>query len=271
VCTNAAKIIDTIAVGQKKTFILDQSELIGQGVSIYDITPVKNINIAVFNANQSVFGVDYSGIGAGTTDAIFIYADELGITDTVYFQITVRKKFKIEELLAVDDEISTKKNNTVYWNILQNDHFTGSLTSLNILSPASHGKTILENNGVVTYLPDKNYCGKDRFSYRICNIDGCDDANVLVDVICKGLVIYNGFSPNGDGNNDYFTIDGIEEFPGNTLTVFNRWGQQVYEAKDYKNNWDGSWNGKTLTDGTYFYILQISDSERYTGYIYLTR
>ena len=271
VCTSAANFIDTIAIGQKKTYILDQSELQGQGVNINNISPVNNGNSVVYNANYTVFGIDYAGVKAGTSDAVYIYSDELGVTDTVYLRVTVLENMKIDPPLAVDDEISTKKNIAVYWNLLQNDHFSGKLNTVTVNVPAGHGKTVITDSGVVGYYPDKDYCGKDRFSYRICNNEGCDDADVFVDVICKGIVIYNGFSPNGDGNNDYFTIQGIEEFPGNNLKVFNRWGQEVYQATDYKNNWDGTWENKLLTDGTYFYILTISPSESYTGYIYLTR
>lgn len=71
-----------------------------------------------------------------------------------------------------------------------------------------------------------------------------------------------GFSPNGDGDNDYFIIERIEEYPDNELTVFDRRGAIHYNVKSYTNNWDGVANrgpfkGQKLPNGTYYYRLQI--------------
>ena len=93
---------------------------------------------------------------------------------------------------------------------------------------------------------------------------GNDTATATIDPIC--LTIYNEFSPNGDGVNDYFTIDCIENYPNNTLEVFNRWGNLVYSKKGYSNDWDGTSNGRAtlkkeelLPVGTYYYILNLGD------------
>lgn len=70
-------------------------------------------------------------------------------------------------------------------------------------------------------------------------------------------------TPNGDGLNDVFIIDGIEDYPDNELTIFNRWGDLVFKASDYKNDWEGNSNtgiqiGTTnLPDGTYFYHFKV--------------
>lgn len=86
------------------------------------------------------------------------------------------------------------------------------------------------------------------------------------------LKIYNEFSPNDDGQNDYFYIDCIERYPNNQLEIFNRWGNLVYYQKGYKNTWDGKADGsaKTLPEGTYFYILDLGDgSKKTSGWVYL--
>jgi len=70
------------------------------------------------------------------------------------------------------------------------------------------------------------------------------------------------FSPNGDGHNDFFIIENLEEFPINKLFVFNRWGESVYTAEPYRNDWDGTMNiqnalfGDTLPEGMYFYRFE---------------
>lgn len=78
---------------------------------------------------------------------------------------------------------------------------------------------------------------------------------------CK-VKIYNGITPNGDGNNDVFTIDNITEFPDNHLLIYNRWGRLVYETKGYDNTtkfWPSKEESGSINSTTYFYILYLGD------------
>ncbi len=69
-------------------------------------------------------------------------------------------------------------------------------------------------------------------------------------------------TPNGDGLNDLLYVDGLELFPENTLVVFNRWGQELFQKRNYRNDWDGTINGKPLPTGTYFLILRLQATNR---------
>jgi len=80
---------------------------------------------------------------------------------------------------------------------------------------------------------------------------GDNEAAGTVKVIA--LKIPNVFTPNGDGVNDRFEIRGLELYPENRLVIFNRWGNEVYSAKTYTNNWDGA----DLREGTYYYIFEL--------------
>ncbi|WP_040278955.1 T9SS C-terminal target domain-containing protein, partial [Psychroserpens damuponensis] len=118
----------------------------------------------------------------------------------------------------------------------------------------------------------------------ITEFTGGDDQNennntdsVGVNPIC--LTIYNEFSPNGDGVNDFFNIDCIETFPNNTVEIYNRWGNIVYEAKGYRNDFDGTSNGRSVLSqgeklpvGTYYYVINLGDgSEPRVGWLYINR
>jgi len=88
--------------------------------------------------------------------------------------------------------------------------------------------------------------------------------------------IPEGFSPNADGINDLFVIRGILYYPNNTIVIYNRWGDKVFEASPYQNTWDGKTSmglqvgGDKLPVGTYFYILDLGDgSDVIKGTIYL--
>ena len=96
------------------------------------------------------------------------------------------------------------------------------------------------------------------------------------------IIVYNAMSPNGDGLNEIFMIDGITCYPNNNVQIYNRWGAKIYDENGY-NNADVAFKGDSenkLTLGsdkspgdTYFYVLKYKDSENNshekTGYLYI--
>jgi gliding motility-associated-like protein len=77
-------------------------------------------------------------------------------------------------------------------------------------------------------------------------------------------------SPNGDGKNEYFIIKGLEKYGTAALYVFNRWGSMVYQSKEYHNDW----NGTGLSEGTYFYKLELKETagvKLYKGWVVIKR
>jgi gliding motility-associated-like protein len=97
---------------------------------------------------------------------------------------------------------------------------------------------------------------------------GVDSVRVVVEI-----PIPSAITPNGDGVNDRFEIYEIEKFAGNTLQVYNRWGQMVFEAAPYRNEWDGrSMDGNELPEGTYFFSFDFGQGKGpVTGYILVKR
>ena len=91
---------------------------------------------------------------------------------------------------------------------------------------------------------------------------------------CNEIKIFHGITPNGDNYNDTWKIIGISQFPDNDMTVFNRWGDKVWEGKHYDNIdvvWKGqNMHGGLLPDGTYFYIFHY-DNKTIKGWVELTR
>lgn len=88
------------------------------------------------------------------------------------------------------------------------------------------------------------------------------------------VVVYTGISPNGDGANDTWRIEGIEQFPDSEVQVFGRWGNRVFYQKGYnnQNGWDGRWEGQDLPDGTYFYRIDLGNgAPPLSGYLQINR
>lgn len=75
------------------------------------------------------------------------------------------------------------------------------------------------------------------------------------------LEIPNAFSPNGDGLNDVWVIEGLGKYPNTRVKVFNRWGNSMYiDSNGYKASWDGNHNGYPLPAGTYYYLVELRGS-----------
>lgn len=85
-------------------------------------------------------------------------------------------------------------------------------------------------------------------------------ANICEELILDSLIIYDLFTPNGDGKNDLWVIDGLDNFSDNEIEIFNRWGSKVYKRSPYDNSWDGtSDKNELLPSATYYYILKLND------------
>ncbi len=99
----------------------------------------------------------------------------------------------------------------------------------------------------------------------------CDSVINLVLTVTKcDFIISNVITPNGDGQNDTWKVSDPTYISGCTVKVYNRWGQPVFETKDYNNEWDGTKNGEDLPDGVYFYSIKCDENE-FTGSINLLR
>ncbi|MBO0591855.1 gliding motility-associated C-terminal domain-containing protein [Cellulophaga sp. E16_2] len=85
-------------------------------------------------------------------------------------------------------------------------------------------------------------------------------------------VLFNQFSPNSDGINDFLTISCLENYPNNSIEIFDRYGNQVYKAVRYQNNWNGTGKNGDLPKGTYYYVLNLGDGSPITkGWIQIIR
>lgn len=92
-------------------------------------------------------------------------------------------------------------------------------------------------------------------SIKACNQTFNDQ--LILNVNNCSLNIPNVITPNNDGVNDYFTIEGLEHYSNVTLIIIDRSGKQVYQSSNYQNNW----NGDNIPEGTYYYVLRLKEKE----------
>jgi len=119
----------------------------------------------------------------------------------------------------------------------------------------------------------RTFSGQDQFTVEICDLAGACTSSIITVEVTGELTVYNGFSPNGDSFNPYFQIANITLLePENKVTIFNRWGDRVFDMENYDNDtrrFEGkNNNGNELPTGTYFYKIQFSSGrEELSGYL----
>ncbi len=165
-----------------------------------------------------------------------------------------------------------KESRTESINLRANDNLTFvSGYSVTLLNDPELG--VVENitpTGDLTFRAFTGAAGETTIEYEICNTlcpDKCDTASLTIFIeFDKEPEVANTITPNGDGLNDFFVFDKLEfgkpdQFPDNELIIFNRWGDVVYRAKPYLNDWQGqNDSGQDLPHGTYYYILRLDIS-----------
>jgi gliding motility-associated-like protein len=120
-----------------------------------------------------------------------------------------------------------------------------------------------------------SFTGTDRLTIRICDTQGaCTQQEITIEV-AGDVIVYNALSPNGDGLNEFFYLEHIDLLPEtrtNHVTIFNRWGDIVFEVNDYDNNervFRGfNRQGEKLPVGSYYYKIEYASGSR-MGYISL--
>ncbi len=129
--------------------------------------------------------------------------------------------------------------------------------------------------------PDATYGGK-QYRLLVQNLAFICQPELVSDIVTLGsaeIIIPNGFSPDGDGVNDTWEIQGLNGTTSYRLSVFNRWETKVFETTQYANDWTGTSNvstfissGNKLPEGTYFYLLEFNDGQPpLTGFVYIKR
>jgi len=156
--------------------------------------------------------------------------------------------------------------------LLANDTFPQDIASpFTVNINMTEGGLIMQEDTLVQFIPQLGFEGLATGTYEICGTfcpDNCLETTFVIEVQGRNdddkdiLEVPNGITPNNDGANDVLIIDQLnenpDEFPDNELLIFNRWGDILYQAKPYNNDWDGkNQSGIDLPEGTYYYILRL--------------
>ena len=271
-CVTPDYVEIALPVGSNDTICLETNELEGTVVAIFDQCLPGFDEPAQLEVISNTNCIDVFGMYPGDTEACYVICDDVGICDTTYIYITVYN----DEFHLNPDSLCTPKDISIIGEVLLNDNVPNDIVSMTILDHPENGNVVVNDDHTITYIPNEGYCNDDenepldQFIYEVCTRFECLSTTVYVQVKCDGLIVYNGFSPNNDGINDNFTIIGLDAYEKHKLMVFNRWGNKVLESDDYRNDWDGRWDGMILPYGTYFYLIELNGGEQWmSGYVQL--
>ncbi|WP_243350206.1 Ig-like domain-containing protein, partial [Parabacteroides sp. FAFU027] len=213
----------------------------------------------------------------GTDSFTYTISDGHGGTSTATVFIYVLKKNHIP--IAVNDTVRIEMNTEFKHDVSVNDipsQDGGNRWS--VVTPPKHGVIIqFDNDGTYYYMPVEDFEGDDSFTYKITDVDGDDSLATVFIHIYWDIYVPEGFSPNGDGKNDRLVIKELYKYPNNHIVIYNRWGNKVFEARNYQNDWNGETQfgvtigGRKLPVGTYYYILDLGNGRVKKSFIYLNR
>nr|WP_314248332.1 gliding motility-associated C-terminal domain-containing protein [Capnocytophaga leadbetteri] len=186
--------------------------------------------------------------------------------------------------IAVSDSVTTPMNTPIRIAVLDND--TPYTASPKIVIFPTNGDAFVKEDNTILYRPRVRFIGTDYFVYELCtpSSQSCTTATVTVKVTHK-VIADNAMSANGDDKNDYFHIVGIENYPDNQVTIYNRKGEKVFTISHYDNRqraFKGIIEGEVslsnaalLPQDTYFYLIEYYDEnrqlQRQIGWLYLKR
>jgi len=149
-----------------------------------------------------------------------------------------------------------------------------------VTGPTSGATATFDSNfDLIVDYSSTPFAGTDQLTVEVCDLlASCVTAIIEIEVDGE-ITAFNGISPNGDGLNDFFLIQNIQFLePDNKVSIYNRWGDRVFEMNDYDpsdpaKRFEGKQNnGEELPNGVYFYKVSfISSREDLTGYLTLKR
>lgn len=125
----------------------------------------------------------------------------------------------------------------------------------------------LDNDGTAFPLASP----KDSITYTVTVSNGtCTASGEIQVMVLKPPVIYNSFTPNGDGINDVWNIPYLKDDITATVDIFNRYGSLIYHSAGYSRPWDGTYHEQPVPAGTYYYLIK-TRKKSYSGSVTVLR
>ncbi|GGA67783.1 hypothetical protein GCM10008015_05680 [Flavobacterium palustre] len=150
----------------------------------------------------------------------------------------------------------------------------GAVVSYSVTPSLPPGLNLNTNTGEISGKP-KYITPEADYVITATNSGGSVSTTFTFEILDSSLQVPQAITPNGDGINDYWVIQNIEEYPNTVVRVFNTKGVQIFSSNNYQNQWDGrnQRNNQFVPVGTYFYQIDLGgdgniDSQ---GWLYIAK
>ena len=240
-------------------------------------TPIVSVDSVVCDGDNlqlystTVAGSTYQWTGPNgftSTDQNPIIENATSINNGIYTVKTLANNCE-SPLASIAVEISALPEFSIAFECIDNE---ATLTAASLNNSFDENTATFQWSNADGYSSSTNptiITGEEKgiYTLTITNSLGCATTNTfeVLNTLCK---IPKGVSPNEDGNNDTFDLSGFSNLE--KVKIFNRYGVLVYELDNYINQWKGQdKNGKLLPSGTYYYLLNFTNEESKTGWVYL--
>ena len=199
-----------------------------------------SINTDSLNKNNPAIIQPFTDSGLFTVK-LFVYNQKNCISDTAFQQILVNPY----PILKIGPDLVVLQGGVI--RIIPQYIYGDSLSYL--WNPSTYLNSDTASEPLSTPAVDTHY------QLFLTGKGNCTVSDTINITVLKTPVIPTAFSPNGDGINDTWVIQYLNSYPGATVDVFDRDGQPIFHSEGYNVNWDGTFNGKPLPIGTYYYII----------------
>lgn len=259
---------------------------------IYQSDPlISNNTIAENNSNNSSSSSNNSESQASAKQnikQIDLISDTCALDELkLYAPKSTKKEFYLWSNGSIERSISIDKSGKYWLKISKSASFESfEIDTFNIQIIPKPNPFIEENILICSFETIKisSNCSNENYTYKwnisdknspsinlsnlspgyhniILEVEACNQVFMAESVIrvndCK-IEIPNVITPNGDGHNDYFVIEGLENYPRTSLYIMDRNGKKVFESNNYQNDW----GAENLESGTYYYLLRLNDDNK---------
>jgi len=245
-------------------------------VSVTSSNPGLFANLGVLPLTATTAQLNYTfAAGASGTAAVTVSVHDNGGTAnggvdtyTSTFNITINAGAAIS-ITASNGGAAVEKGQSITLTATGGTTYTWTASNPNDIV-SQNGASIVVRPGTLTGSPLAP--SKPPYTFTV-SAGGCSvpQSFTLNAFNATKLVTSNVITPNADGINDTWAIVNIELYPNNNVKVFDKAGKIVFSQSGYLNTWDGTYNGSPLTQGTYYYVVDLGGGTKYSGYISIVR
>jgi gliding motility-associated-like protein len=199
---------------------------------------------------------DFSNVG--------VYDVQISVTSN-YGCVYSTNEDNIVEVTPIPTANFTVSKNPATWfetTLQTSDISEGNIVDWNWTSP---GATAISNgsaSSIITYPEGQE--GIYPITLIVTTGEGCSDSITLEIQIVPDILLYvpNTFTPDNDEHNQnwFISVDGVD-FENFYLVLYNRWGEIVWESRDPKTSWDGTYNGRIVPNGTYIWKITYKEKD----------